>query len=195
MEMFDMFSIFLAVFPALLCFGAYWALLRDRKLKLVFYYDGTEIIRMKKKIDASISTCKIGDKLHDFSGVEPVPFNSGRMKLTQMAYLVDYRQVKALDLKRLLEKQEYNSATIPPEALNVIIEGNDIKNAHSVLKNINFSLKNPLFIAGLGVGIGLAVIMMLIFYHPSATVQLIDTAKEAAAPAIKAGAKVAMVMA
>lgn len=194
MELFDMMSIALAVFPAVLCFGAYWALLRDRKLKLVFYYDGTEIKRIKKSIDAGNSTCKIGDKIHDFSGVEPVPFNAGRMSLAQMAYLVDYRQVKALDLKKMLEKQEYSSGGIPPEALNVIIEGNDIKNAHSVLKNINFSLKNPLFIAGLGVGIGLAVIMMLIFYHPTATVQLIDTAKDTAATGIKAGAKVAMVM-
>lgn len=180
MDFVEIFIYFMVALPVILIGAASYYWVRTRSKPAVLYWNGEYLKHMNIDPD-NTGAFKIKDEVHTLSGVTPILFKARILGVKQFTYFVHHSKLAAMSLIDFLDgNKEKFLSDIPPDGMKILLEGADIKATHQSLEAMRFNWKNPMLLAGIGIGLALGVLGVLIFYHPTIPIQIVDVGKVAA---------------
>lgn len=155
----------------------YW--IKTRSKPAALYWNGEFLKHIPIDIKEN-GTFMIKEEAHTIHNATPVLFKARILGVKQFTYFVHYKKIEAMSLADFLEENNTKFLSdISPDAQKILLEGADIKATHQSLESMKFNFKNPMLLAGLGVGLALGIILVLLFYHPNIPVQVVSVAEKA----------------
>lgn len=146
--------------PILLIGGFALAFIKSRSKFIAWVYDNSEFKKYRlNKRNITEEFIFINKRAYLRKGTKPTVFKE-LFGMKSLGFIIYKDHVIPLDIEMIDSK---DLPQLRPDELNSIVEGKDIVNALSTVKNLEGKFVDAKLLAGIGIGLGLGIVISMMF--------------------------------